>query len=122
MAATVLNATGNLSYTNNTGGNVRLIIYYMRSFLIPGGTGAHQITMTSGFGNSVGLVGANGQFSIGKDIAGGATVSNGISSQNVGFNGFAIEGALPTQIMLANGESITAQCTGYNIAIIPENG
>jgi hypothetical protein len=32
------------------------------------------------------------------------------------------EAALPTEIMLANGQTFSASCGAYNIVVIPENG
>lgn len=116
MAATVLNGSGNLPYTNDTGGNVRAIIYYMSSVNF-GGT--RRISLTSSFGTST--ITGNDDFVIGKDIAGGIITNNaGIGIQNVG--GSITTGGIPTQIMLANGESLSATCGGYNVVIIPENG
>lgn len=116
MAATVLNGSGNLPYTNNTGGNVRAIIYYMSS-VNNGGT--RTISLTSSFGTST--ITGNGDFVIGKDIAGGLVTANAvIGIQNVG--GSIASGGIPTQIMLAPGQSISATCSGYNVVIIPENG
>lgn len=119
MAATVLNASGNLNYTNNTGGNVRLIIYYMAAFNVGGGIGGPlwRLNLTSSFG-TFSMSDSNLFYAIGKDLAAASINSPGpLSIQNTNGNG-----GLPTQIMLANGESVTAECSGYNIAVIPENG
>lgn len=123
MAATVLNGSSNLAYTNSTGGNVRVIIYYMSSVSSTGGN--PQISLTSNFGTATMNGGING-FAIGKDIAGSTSTTNqSITSQNIGqigLGGNIPYGSIPTQIMLANGQTLSATCGGYNIAIIPENG
>jgi hypothetical protein len=119
MAATVLNGSGNLSYTNNTGGNVRAIIYYMSSI---NSGGNRSISFASSFGTAT--MTSSGDFSLGKDLAGSTSfITNAsVTSQNVGSNANFPNGGIPTQIMLANGQTISAVCGGYNIAIIPENG
>ncbi len=118
MAATVLNGSGNISYTNNTGGNVRAIIYYMSSTTVGG---QQQISVVSSFGTSS-ITNPTGAFGIGKDIAGGTSIApGGTSTQNL--SGFIpAGGGIPTQIMLADGQSLSATCGGYNVVIIPENG
>lgn len=118
MAATVLNGSGNLPYTNNTSGNVRAIIYYMSSVNIGG---VQQISVTSSFGTSTITSGSSSTFAIGKDIAGGTSIApGGTSTQNI--SGVIPAGGIPTQIMLAPGQSISATCGGYNVVILPENG
>jgi hypothetical protein len=120
MAATVLNGSGNLSYTNNTGGNIRAIIYYMSSYSTSTG---QALSVTSSFGTTSGSS-TSGSFAIGKGIAGSTSIANvSTTSQNIGAAGGGNPLLqIPTQIMLANGQSISALCGGYNIAIIPENG
>jgi len=84
--------------------------------------GNNTISLTSSFGTAS-LSG--GPSAIGKDIAGSHVTSGGggVAAQNFGSSTAAFfTGAIPTQIMLANGQSISAVCGGYNIAIIPENG
>lgn len=122
MAATVLNGSGNLTYTNNTGENVRAIIYYMSS--VAGG-GGQIISITSSFGTSS-ITSSTNAFAIGRDAASAvfSLSSASISIQNIGGESIAgsVTGAVPTQIMLADGQSLSATCGGYNIVIIPENG
>ena len=117
MAAQVLSGTGNVSYTNSTGQNVRLVINYLRvaddctvSFTgISIGIGANGAV----YGNSLGYRGQTNAGAADKAWDGGTS---------------SVEG-LPLEIALANGDtfSISADKTssdieGYNIIIIPEAG
>lgn len=126
MASQVLSGSSNLTYTNTTGGNVRIIINYMEKPLA--GT---SISLTwSGVSVNAPLV------AIGKNIAyfgsryspsGGSIESwsdnavgvpqTGSASSNAGT-----EGTLPTELMLASGQSFSASCGAYNIVVIPEAG
>ena len=119
MAAQVLSGTGNVSYTNSTGQNVRLVINYLRV--------ADDCTV-SFTGISIGI-GANGAV-YGNSLGyRGQTGTEGASADKAWGGGSESVTGLPLEIALANGDtfSISADKTssdieGYNIIIIPEAG
>ena len=119
MAAQVLSGSGNVTYTNSTGQNVRVVINYLEndnnsasvtmtfqgvSVNIPRNTKIGKfLAFTSGNRNSVGLHGERGYFG---------------GSDNQG---------MPTEIALSNGETFSLFCGDpagmkYNVIIIPEAG
>jgi hypothetical protein len=116
MAAQVLTGTGNVSYTNNTGQNVRIII---NTFQFPS---ASTVSMSAG-GSTFS---ATNVFGFGKNFAYSSprTSSNNMYSTS--------DGGLPIELMLSVGQSFslssTTTATGaansgnYNIVIIPEAG
>lgn len=111
MASQVLSGTGNVSYTNNTGQNVRLVINYI------GFTGSYSSSM-SWTGGNVSI--PAGVYAIGKNLA---TISSGNNMQGTS------PASAPTEIMLAPGETFAVMSNisvypvlSYNIVIIPENG
>jgi hypothetical protein len=117
MAAQVLSGTGNVSYTNNTGQNVRVVINFMSSVISMSWAG---VTHTSS-------VNATTAPTIGRNLAfnaGGSGV--GISANNmiVPSGGYeATEFSYPTEIMISAGQTFSASLTGvYNIVVIPEAG
>lgn len=128
MAATVLNGTGNVSWTNNTGGNVRVIINYFGANSADGTTNGKGITM------NVGGATISAQYTkvIGKNLGlhSGSLPSGNIAAfgQNltVSSEDFTAEQALPVEFYLASTQRITITLTGgtasYSIVIIPENG
>jgi len=109
MAAQVLSGSSNVSYTNNTGQNVRVIINYM--------SGAN-ISMSWA---SV-TVSALGITAIGRNIAYvSASSTNGNNATTSATTGTSA--ALPTEVMLAAGQTFSAtNITAYNILVIPEGG
>jgi len=115
MASQVLSGSNSVSYTNNTGQNVRIVINYMssNSSITPG------IAINWGASSAplrVQLVGTS--FStIGRDLA----FNNGTTG--AGNNGLLSSGnAFPTELMLAPGQIFSATCGLYNIVVIPEAG
>ena len=118
MAAQVLSGSGNVSYTNSTGQNVRLVINYLQvaavsTFSIPG--------VSIDFGTNGGTYGKTLAFKqpSNSDFNGAMAFNEGSTSTQ----------AIPLEIALANGDtfSITGSPTstfvkGYNIIIIPEAG
>ena len=121
MAAQVLSGSGNVSYTNSTGQNVRLVINYFEVGVL-GGTPVVSfpgcsITVPQGaiYGKTLGYQKESGssnmQSSMAMDISGSGSITG-----------------LPLEIALANGDtfSITssnsANIKGYNCIIIPEAG
>lgn len=122
MASQVFSGTGNFSYTNNTGQNVRVIINYLAF----DSNSTYPSTM-SWAGNTINLPGGVDGV-IGRNLA----FSSGASSANNFYfvSGGVAAGALPTEIMLSNGQnfSVTANSITpgavkqYNIIVIPEAG
>ena len=145
MASQVLSGTGNVSYTNNTGQNVRVVINYMSSTISrnadKNGPAIVGGLMNIGWGSSGSVVasstnvlaiGRNLAFSAGVYSPTGHTVANlAISSNNMvmidqSSSQYApselTNTALPTEIMLASGHIFSATCGSYNIVVIPEAG
>jgi len=133
MASTVLSGSSNVSYTNNTGQNVRVVINYMRGALY---TNSAYLYIDMAFGSSgtitalVAAIGRNLAFSTGIGAANTGTIGIGyaaISANNMTLNEATSVSefsnyALPTEIMLAAGQTFSATCGPYNIVVIPEAG
>ena len=126
MASTVLSGFSNVTYTNSTGQNVRVVINYMGGVVVEG---APQISMSWGGGGASGIAAA-----IGRNLAfaGGfirpttttpaaPPANNALGAQASGSN-FVAGSAFPTEIMLAAGSTFSATCSAYNIVVIPEAG
>lgn len=131
MAATVLTGTGTFSYTNSTGGNVRVIINYFGP-TAPNGDGTDYGIQISAGGATI--ISSNA-VAIGKNLAtgqwyiGGSTGSQSSIAANMVIKGsLTYPTGLPVELALASTQSITiSKITGsglaqYNILIIPENG
>ena len=120
MAAQVLSGTGNVTYTNSTGQNVRVCLNYLQN-------DSSSVGFTMSFqGVSVTLPRKS---TVGKSLA--------YSSGNLNYQGFQLgrgvfsgtspEG-IPTEVALSNGETFSVtgesdtQNLKYNIIIIPEAG
>ncbi len=119
MASQVLSGSSVVSYTNNTGQNVRIVINYMaaNSPTIPNiqisWSGATVIT--------------RGLLAIGRNLAyynsDTSTSNSSSSTANNALGGpEGLAEALPTEIMLAPGQTFFANCGAHNIVIIPEAG
>jgi len=146
MASTVLTGTGNISYTNNTGQNARLIIYALSVYWTPNQLSASIaqsfLMIINGINFPVGVPPTTGSayLLIGKGVA-TSMVRNASGSTaynlSLGGNGSAWTGntgeiymALPTEFVLPPGGTFTTQGTpvgnpptvNYNILVIPENG
>ncbi len=121
MASQVLSGSGSVSYTNNTGQNVRIVINYMsgNSTAGPGTITNPGIIINWGSPTSplrVQLAGI-GFAAIGRNLAFNTNVTG------LGNNGLLQPGnALPTELMLAPGQIFNATCGVYNIVVIPEAG
>jgi hypothetical protein len=123
MAATVLSGTGNVTYTNTTGQNVRVVINFA---VITTKVTDYTLTMSwsATAGGTVSIptnfagIGRNLAFTTGNtNTANDAVIGSGGSEKN----------ALPTEIMLAAGQTFSLAANGanlmsYNIVIIPEAG
>ena len=117
MASQVLSGSSNPSYTNNTGQNVRIIINFMAN---PSSVSWAGVSYSS----SLTAVGRNIAFQSGGYVN-GAEISlsaNNAFGSVIPSSGLVTVGALPTELMLAPGQSFSATCSQYNIVIIPEAG
>jgi hypothetical protein len=103
MASQVLSGSSNVSYTNNTGQNVRIVINFMST---PSAINWAGVSVT-----------INGLTAIGRNLA---TVGS-ISSNN-SFSTSGTTAGAPTELMLAPGQTFSASCGPYNIVVIPEAG
>ena len=122
MASQVFSGSGNFSYTNNTGQNVRIIINYCR------------FTSSATYQSTMGWAGNTIDLPVGSNITFGRNLAFSFQDSGVGrFNSnnmFGANGSLPTEIMIAPGQtfSITANTVTpsaidvYNIVVIPEAG
>ena len=122
MASQVLSGSGSVSYTNNTGQNVRIVINFMSgtSTAGPGTIVNPGITINWGLASAPLRIqtGTVGPTIIGRNIAFSSDTT--IGSAN---NGLLPPGnALPTELMLAPGQIFSATCGSYNIVVIPEAG
>ena len=133
MATQVLSGTGDVTYTNNTGQNVRIVINYMK-FSNSSGNDFGSITVSFGGVSTTIRVYAG---TIGRGIA-GTTRGGGNASTVPGAQNFAkdifqngeIEG-VPLELIIAPTETFSVvgntDSTGraislvaYNIVVIPE--
>ena len=142
MAATVLSGTGNVTYTNNTGQNVRVVINYLRyaatqlnvnnQTQIPGSITMSWTATTAGTVSvtSSTFVTNYAYSSIGRNLALTNFTSGGnLSNSSNGAYTFLPTGStpsqhtdfgMPTEIMLAAGQTftITAQTSGLTTSTI----
>lgn len=133
MASQVLSGNGSVSYTNNTGQNVRVVINFL-GYNSPSYYGIDitwsNASIRSSYANAIGR---NLAISGGGAQTGLSVYANNMSPVDSSVAGIGAEfynGALPTELMLAPGQTFTATGTAtggsgtlqYNIVIIPENG
>lgn len=115
MASQVLSGTNtNLTYTNNTGQNVRVVINFLRC-----GGGNVATNMTAG-NMTIQLSSGSAVVTLGRNLAfyeGSATTNISANNAQTLNNTFSA----PTEVMLASGQvfSVTGSST-YNIIVIPE--
>ena len=123
MAAQVLSGSGNVTYTNSTGQNVRVVINYFEV----GGLGGTPIVSFAGCSITVDQLSTYGKTLAYQSGTGDTNATSSMASQAPGAGGFGMTG-LPLEVALSNGDtfSITssnsANIKGYNIVIIPEAG
>jgi len=135
MASQVLSGSSNPSYTNNTGQNVRVVINFMRnvSSISWAGVSASAPECTIGrnlaslnffydydaapISNPVYVRSVTSSMT-GNNLAGNISTAN--QPEEVSSSDFSI--ALPTELMLASGQTFSATCKAYNIVVIPEAG
>ena len=120
MASQVLSGTSNPTYTNNTGGNVRVVINYMSN---PSGMTWAGVVIG---GSNILAIGRNLAFSAGATAPSNTSTvalsSNNMSMVDGSLTSELTNAALPTEIMLASGQVFSATCGTYNIVVIPEAG
>ena len=131
MASQVLSGSNqpSFTYTNNTGGNVRVVINYLSasgnivssSFSFSAG----NLGINQNVGESRVVVGRNLAFS--RYIEGtGSLAANNAYGAAAGFGRVSNEIALPTEVMLSSGQvfalSGSNASISYNIVVIPEAG
>lgn len=132
MAATVLNGTGNTTWSNNTGGNVRVIINYFGSSNVSDSTKGYGISL------SIGTMAITAPLAsaVGKNLSlssGGASTTYTSSYANsinmVVLNDIISETtqqALPIEFYLAANQTFSITLSGgtaqYNILVVPEAG
>ena len=123
MAAQVLSGSGNVSYTNSTGQNVRLVINYLEL----GGSSNEYATVTFG-GVEVRV---SGKTKLGKTLSYITPLVENNRQSNSMFTENTNGSCCPTEIALANGQTFaigaatlgsSTEIKGYNIIIIPEAG
>jgi len=129
MASQVLSGVSNPSFTNNTGQNVRVVINFMKSIHSGSGNTGNNTGITI---NWAGVsASAQNAIAIGRNIAfstGSGTETPGLTITANNMTVFESADAqksnqaLPTEIMLKNGETFSATCGAYNIVVIPEAG
>lgn len=118
MASQVLSGASNPSYTNTTGENVRIIINYMQSVYVMSwsGVAVNNSTAPKTIGRNLAFINLSTALDFGSPV--------NISASNMagGYNAANISVGLPTELMIAPGETFSATCGVYNIVIIPEGG
>lgn len=148
MASQVLSGPSNVSYTNNTGQNVRIVINYMKAGIrivsstgqTPGALRVPYISLswagvsvnadTNAIGRNLAFtsIARVDRFSItGNNMHNsprfytGNDVSGSVGDINLGelYGG---DSSLPTELMLAPNQTFSAVCGVYNIVVIPEAG
>ena len=111
MASQVLSGSSNVSDTNNTGQNVRIVINFMNT----SSTDIFNPIISLSWGGVA--VSAVIQ-AIGRNLAvAKSSTNNAISNATSGS-----QQALPTELMLAPGQTFSASCGAYNVVVIPEAG
>lgn len=146
MASQVLSGTGPVSYTNNTGENVRVVI----NFLEWGASGGPNDNIVLSWGAGSVNIACRLRGAIGRNLAYNVqkvdyTTFNSVTVFSVANNGVVIDDAgpginsrvsllAPTEVMLAPGGTFSTSLTGipttppdstikgYNIVVIPEGG
>ena len=123
MAAQVLSGSGNVSYTNSTGQNVRVVINYLKNITATGTLSFQGVTVDLPANQVYGKT-----LAFKDEFAGGGRT--GVTQ--VMASGTQAEGvqrtAVPLEIAIAAGETFAITHTdstridGYNCIIIPEAG
>lgn len=110
MASQILNGSSNPTYTNNTGQNVRLILNVLRGVKSVSWAGVTaDLTNFNQFTSNVSGNPATGLF---KSVGNLTDKTPDISFRM----------SPPYQLTLAPGQTFSAVCNNYNIAVIKEDG
>ena len=131
MASQVLSGSSNVSYTNNTGQNVRIVINYMEA--LPSSSNNTTLVGMSWAGVSLSRPNVR---AIGRNLAYVFSIPGFGDSGNSAAvsNAYAFQGGsgpfpstfmepLPTELMLAPGQTFAVTgIRAYNIVVIPEAG
>jgi hypothetical protein len=125
MAATILSGTGNVSWTNNTGGNVRVVVNYFGSNNVASTTNGVGISISAGGPTFT----ASFAKAIGKNLAfSGGAASLGYVSNNMIVNDTneSTQQALPIEFYVPATQTFSITLSNgtasYNILILPEDG
>lgn len=131
MAATVLSGTGNVSYTNNTGQNVRIITNYLKAkentiltISVSGTNGTFSMSLSGTTANDGVAIGRGLAYSFNSANAGAtqaSIVASNMSLTNVGSS-VATEIAIEPNQTYSITKSGTGQDQDYNLIVIPESG
>ena len=123
MASQVLSGSSNVSYTNNTGKNVRVVINYMQNVKGMSWAGvSEEPKIFSSSGRTLGS-GPLNEFAIGKGIENFIQTHISTPYTNVESSFYMKEGGnYPVEIALAPTETFSAVCGPYNIVVIKEDG
>lgn len=132
MASQILSGSGNLSYTNNTGQNVRIVIVYMSSPVGQKGISISWAEISASADTAIAM-GKNLAFSVG--MTGPRQPKFGDDDpgipQTIAASGMIpfesgpdqhVTMALPSEICLAPNQTFSATCGSYNVLVIPEGG
>lgn len=116
MASQVLSGSSDVSYTNNTGQNVRIVINYMSAVF----SGVNNAFITLNWAGVSAT--SRGEIVIGRNLA--FQANSGLDSLTGNNGKFPRDGgALPTELMLAPGQRFSTSGVGaYNVVVIPEAG
>lgn len=118
MASQVLSGTGNVTYTNSTGQNVRIVINYM--------SGTNIALSWTSASTGTGTASYTGAVTFGRNLASSNYISGSGSYnfQNMySSSASSTNGSLPTELMLASSQTFSATgSTSYNIVVIKEDG
>ncbi len=126
MAAQVLSGSGNVSYTNSTGQNVRVVINYLRNGNADGTMTFQGVTVELRINHVYGKT-----LAFADEFAGGGRegVTQIMTASTISQGAGLARTQVPLEIALANGETLSisnstssAYIEGYNMIIIPEAG
>ncbi len=125
MAAQVLSGSGNVSYTNSTGQNVRVVINYLKNTNYEATMTFQGVTVTIPQDQVYGKT-----LAFKDDYGGGQTGTGLVQVMAAGIQaGASQRTAVPLEIALSNGETLSITNSnssqwirGYNMIIIPEAG
>ena len=122
MAAQVLSGSGNVSYTNSTGQNVRVVINYLKNVTDDGTMSFQGVTVVLQANMVYGKTLAISDLGLTDD----SMVQSMATRASATITGRT---AVPVEIALSNGETLSISNSssstyidGYNMIIIPEAG